>query len=68
MNIEEVSTNPLYYEFLLDTSALVEGEYTLHLYDDDNRLLATTMVQIGNYQPSKVQYNVEKKYITYNGK
>lgn len=69
MDIEDSSNNPLFYEFNLNTVGLVDGEYILILYDDNNTELSSTIVKIGDYTTSRTTYNVEKKkYRTYNGK
>lgn len=68
MDIEDKSNNPLFYEFELDTNGLVDGEYILILYDDNNTELSSTIVKIGDYTSTRTTYNVEKKYRTYNGK
>lgn len=64
-NIDDISTNSFFYEFLIDTSQLQDGEYLLSLYDDDNIKLCDTLVKIGEYQSTKITYNKKKKYITY---
>lgn len=68
MDIEDISNNPLFYEFSLNTEELVDGEYLLKLYDDNNYELSSSIVKIGDFNNTKQTYNVEKKYKTYNGK
>ena len=68
MDIEDKSNNPLFYEFNLNTEGLVDGEYLLKLYDDNNIELSSTIVKIGDFNNTKQTYNIEKKYKTYNGK
>ena len=68
MDIEDISNNPLFYGFELDTEELVDGEYLLKLYDDNNYELSSSIVKIGDFNSTKQTYNVEKKYKTYNGK
>lgn len=68
MDIEDSSNNPLFYEFNLNTEGLVDGEYTLTLYDDNSYELSSIIVKIGDYTTTRTTYNVEKKYKTYNGK
>lgn len=58
----------LYYSFEIDVSNLIDGEYTLYLYDEDNTLMQTELVQIGDYvNKHNTSYNNNKKYVTYNG-
>lgn len=59
----------LYYSFEIDVSNLIDGEYTLYLYDEDNTLIQTELVQIGDYinKNTSYTYNNNKKYVTYNG-
>lgn len=59
----------LYYSFEIDVSNLIDGEYTLYLYDEDNTLIQTELVQIGDYinKNTSSTYNNNKKYVTYNG-
>lgn len=68
MDIEDKSNNPLFYCFEIDTEELVDGEYLLKLYDDNNTELSSTIVKIGDFTSNKITYNIEKKYKTYNGK
>ena len=68
MEVEDSSNNPLFYEFSLNTEELVDGEYLLKLYDDNNYELSSSIVKIGDFTSNKITYNVEKKYKTYNGK
>ena len=44
-----------------------DGEYSYVLYEDDNRVLATGLCQIGDYVPEKKEYKQENKqtYIQY---
>ena len=58
----------LYYSFEIDVSNLIDGEYTLYLYDEDNTLIQTELVQIGDYvNKHNTSYNKNNKYVTYNG-
>ena len=68
MDIEDKSNNPLFYEFELDTNGLVDGEYILILYDDNNYEVTSNILKIGDFNNTKQTYNIEKKYKTYNGK
>lgn len=67
-NITPISENEIYWKFEIDTSYLIDGEYQLILYDVDNQIIYTDLVKIGEYKPTKISYQVNKKYKTYNGK
>lgn len=66
-DITDISTIPIYIEFELDLSDIIDGEYTIYLYDDDNKLLYTEIVRVGEYNRTTTQYKLEKKYKQYNG-
>lgn len=58
----------LYYQFNLDVSELIDGEYTLYLFTEDGELITTELVQIGDYvNKHNTTYNKNNKYVTYNG-
>lgn len=67
-NITPITENEIYWEFEIDTSHLIDGEYQLKLYNDNNQIIYTDLVKIGEYKPTKINYQVNKKYKTYNGK
>lgn len=61
-----ISSDSMYMVVALDTTNYMDGEYTLTIYDDDNRVLAKDIVRIGDYNKNtKVEYKVEKKFIQY---
>lgn len=66
-NITDISSIPMYVEFELDLSDVMDGEYIVYLYDDYNNLLSTEIVKVGEYNRTTNQYKIEKKYIQYNG-
>lgn len=41
-----------------------EGEYTYNLYDEEN-IIATGLLQIGDYKANNKQYNNKKTYKVY---
>ena len=58
----------LYYQFNIDVSELIDGEYTLYLFTEDGELITTELVQIGDYvNKHNTTYNKNNKYVTYNG-
>lgn len=58
----------LYYQFYIDVSELIDGEYTLYLFTENGELITTELVQIGDYvSKHNTTYNKNNKYVTYNG-
>lgn len=43
---------------------ILEGEYTYNLYDEEN-IIATGLLQIGDYKANNKQYNNKKTYKVY---
>lgn len=46
----------LFYKFQINTSQMVDGEYTLSLYEDDALVLVDTLV-VGEFNVNGLQYN-----------
>lgn len=65
-NLEDTSTSIFFYEFALDLSALLDGEYTVMLFDEDGNVIEELMGVCGDYQVTKVSYerqnNTRKVY------
>lgn len=70
--VEDIGDSTLFYHFNIALEAGVDdGEYGYILYDDDN-IVATGLLQVGDYVPptgSTTVYTKENKdvYIQYNG-
>ncbi len=66
--LTDIGTSALFYQFNIALPNTVdEGEYTYTLTDGDN-ILATGLVQIGDYTPEKTTYNKNNEgYIVYGG-
>lgn len=62
-NVEVKNGTPLYQTIELDLSRLVDGDYTLTLFNNSNEELAKELIRIGDYQIK--EYKSEKKYTTY---
>jgi hypothetical protein len=62
MDVEDTSNNPLFYCFEIDTEELVDGEYLVKVYDDNNYELTSNILKIGEFNNTKQTYNIEKKY------
>ena len=63
--VEVISSDNLYNLIELDTSNLEDGEYMLTVYSDDNKVVANDLLRIGDYNSTKTQYKIEKKYTQY---
>lgn len=69
LNVDDISTNSLYYQFEIDFSDFSDGEYEYTLVDESGQIKSTGILRIGNYNnTSTTTYNKQSKYITYNGK
>lgn len=64
-NVEVKINNSLYITIEVDTSKLVDGEYEMRLYADDNTLVAEDIVKIGEYKSPTTEYKIEKKFTQY---
>ncbi len=63
-NLVDLAQNPINYKFSLTLPAGVDsGEYEYELYDDENNLKTSGLLQIGSYTPEKTQYTAQ----THNG-
>lgn len=62
-NIEVNTNNPLYSQIELDLSKMVDGEYIVEVYNNNNQLLSKELMIIGNNQIR--EYRKNKEYITY---
>lgn len=72
-DLEDKETSRLFYTFDITVpDGLVDGEYAYTLYDENHAVLATGLLQIGDYNPDNTTYeqNTIKEnngYITYGG-
>ena len=67
-DVEDNTNDSIYFNFSIDTTCLIDGEYTLYLYTENNQLITTELVQIGDYvNKHSTSYNKNDKYVTYNG-
>lgn len=63
--VNVISSDFIYIEIELDVADLTDGEYQLTLYDDNRKIIGKELVKIGDYNSTKTQYKVEKKYTQY---
>jgi hypothetical protein len=62
-NVNVIGSNPLHQLINLNTTDLIDGEYTLELYDDTNNILITELLVIGKKKIK--EYNTNKKFTQY---
>ena len=46
----------LYFKFEIDTTQLTDGEYHLHLYDENDELIVTDTLSVNNFNLNGIQY------------
>ena len=63
--VENVTFSSSRYEFVIDFSALEDGQYFYRVLDADSLLLASGVAQKGNFDASVKEYNHEKTYLQY---
>lgn len=67
-NGSDISTNPLYYKFALDSLDLNIGEYTYKLYGDSDNVLEIGLLTYGEFEREVIVNNqTVKQKIQYNG-
>lgn len=65
-NIKDEGDLDLIYQFgNLDFSNLINGEYEYSLYDSENNLLETGIIQVGNYKKEHKQYETKEERTGY---
>ena len=69
-NLTDLKVNQLNYAFDIQVPAGIDdGEYNYTLFDDDDNIVATGILQIGSYEPEKQSYTAQTNngYIQYEG-
>ena len=64
-SVENVTFSSARYEFVIDFSALEDGQYFYRVLDADGLLLSSGVAQKGNFDASVKEYNHEKTYVQY---
>lgn len=66
--VEDLGGNRNFYKFSINLPNDVEdGEYTYDLYNEEE-IIATGLIQVGDYKSDNFSYkNNKKEYISYNG-
>lgn len=55
-----------FYKFNLNLpEGMKDGEYEYTLMDDDNKVISTGLLQIGDYEPNNKQYESNNKIVIY---
>ena len=62
-DVNVIGNNPLHQLINLNTTDLIDGEYTLELYSDTNDILITELLVIGKKKIK--EYNTNKKFTQY---
>lgn len=62
-DINVIGNNPLHQLINLNTTDLIDGEYTLTLYSNANDILITELLVIGKKKIK--EYNTRKKFTQY---
>ena len=63
--VNNVTFSASRYEFVIDFSALDDGQYFYHVLDADGLLLSSGVAQKGDFSASVKEYNHEKTIIQY---
>ena len=63
--VENVTFSSSRYEFVIDFSALEDGQYFYRVLDADSLLLASGVAQKGDFSAVVKEYNHEKTIIQY---
>lgn len=69
-DLEDKLTSRLWYTFDITLQpGMDDGEYTYTLYDDQNVVKATGLLQVGDYKPNNNTYTAQTQngYIQYQG-
>lgn len=61
-NLEDVSDSEYFYEFEgLDLSSLIDGQYTISLYNKDSEIIEKMLGVCGNYDKQTTAYQKQNK-------
>ena len=67
IDASNISDNELYYKFNLDSSNMLQNEYTVCLYDDSSQCLGTYLAQKGINKAEKTVFENDTEYIQFEG-
>ena len=66
-NVADLNESQIYYTFNLNIpEEMDDGEYEYTLKDNEDKILATGLMRIGDYKTENKEYNnKDKKYVQY---
>ena len=69
-NVEDLNESSIYYTFNISiTEEMDDGEYEYTLKDNEDKIVATGLIRVGDYKQENKQYiNNKDKYIQYGKK
>ena len=69
-NVEDLNESSIYYTFNINIpESFDDGEYEYTLKDNENKIVATGLIRVGDYKTENKEYNnKDKKYIQYGKK
>ena len=64
--VYDIKDSKNFYHFSIRLKGVEpEGEFTYYLYDDDERLLASSLLQVGDYKPNNTVYTTDNNGYKY---
>ena len=69
-NVEDLNESSIFYTFNINIpESLDDGEYNYTLKDNEDKIVATGLIRVGDYKTENKEYNnKDKKYIQYGSK
>lgn len=70
-NVTDLNESSIFYTFSINIpDSLDDGEYDYILKDNEDKIVATGLMRVGDYEHKNTQYNnnKDKKYIQYGSK
>ena len=70
-NVDDLNESSIYYVFNINVpDSLDDGEYSYTLKDNEEKIVATGLMRVGDYKTENKEYNnnKDKKYIQYGSK
>ena len=70
-NVEDLNESSIFYVFNINIpEEMDDGEYTYVLKDNEDKIVATGLIRVGDFKQENKEYNnnKDKKYIQYDKK
>ena len=70
-NVTDLNESSIYYVFNINIpDSIDDGEYTYVLKDNEDKIVATGLIRVGDFKQENKEYNnnKDKKYIQYGSK